>query len=80
MQLDMFDSMAVQNLREEVAKLAKSNIAVRRGLFARNTQLEKYMSELQTQVEQLEREVYQLRQKLANQEPECQIHELEKVM
>lgn len=86
MQLDLFDTQAVENLREEVAKLSKSNAAVRRGLFARNTALEKYMGELQSQNEMLERELYRLKQtvyemqkKLATVDVDCQIHEISKV-
>lgn len=86
MQLDLFDTQAVENLRDEVSKLSKSNAAVRRGLFARNTALEKYMGELQSQNEMLERELYRLKQtvndmqkKLAMVDANCQIHEISKV-
>jgi len=86
MQLDLFDSQAVENLRAEVAKLSRSNMQVRKGLFARNTALEKYMGELQSQNEMLERELYRLKQtvhdiqkKLAMVDVDCQIHEISKV-
>jgi len=77
-QMDLFESQNISNLRQEIDKINKSTASVRRGLFARNTALEKYMIELQDQIERLEREIYRLKQKVYNQEPD--IHEVEKVM
>lgn len=79
-QMDLFDTQSFANLREEIEKINKSTAAVRRGLFARNTALEKYMAEMQSQVERLEREVYNLRLQIANPDADCQIHEFERVM
>ena len=77
-QMDFFDNGAIANLRQEIDKINKSTEKVRRGLFARNTALEKYMVELQQQIESLEREVYRFKQKVYQYEPE--IHEVERVM
>lgn len=74
-QFDMFDTPAIANLRQEVDKLAKSQASVRRGLFGRHTQLEKYMIELQNQIESLEKEIYMLKKKLAEDVEECQVYE-----
>jgi hypothetical protein len=71
MQQDLFDNQNTQNLREEIDKIGRSTAAVRRGLFARNTQLEKFMVELLEKHECLEREVYNLRKKVANLEGNC---------
>lgn len=76
----MFDSLAVQNLRDEVVKLEKSTAQVRKGLFARHMGLEKYMTELRDQIEVLQREIYQLRKKVAESSDQTQITEYEKVM
>lgn len=62
MQLDLFDSQAVANLRSEIDKVRRSSDSVRKGLFARNTAMEKSISDLEEKNERLERELYKLKQ------------------
>ena len=62
MQLDMFCTEEILQLKKQVEELKTSNTQVRKGLFARNTSLEKKMDDLYDKVDCLERENYRLRQ------------------
>lgn len=62
MQLDMFCTEEILLLKKQMEKLETSNTQVRKGLFARNTNLEKKMDDLYDKVDTLERENYRLKQ------------------
>lgn len=60
MQIDMFMSEDIQSLNGRVEKVEISTKKVQRGLFARNTALEKRMVELEDQNRELQSQVYKL--------------------
>jgi len=64
MQLDLFYDINISTLKEEVIKLRQSNEQVRKGLFARHSSLEKYLTELRDQISEQQREIYKLKSKI----------------
>jgi len=60
-QIDMFMKEDIQTLNDKIEKVKRSTDSVRKGLFARNTGLEKYMTELRDKQEEQEREIYRLK-------------------
>ncbi len=60
-QIDMFMKEDIQTLNDKMEKLKKSSDSVRKGLFARNTALEKYLTELRDRLDEQEKEIYKLK-------------------
>lgn len=70
-QMDLFDNFQDSELRQRIDKVATSNNKWRKTLFGRHNAIEKYLADLQTKQEELEREIYRLKQKLyAHEEPQ----------
>ncbi len=63
-QLDMFLPEAICELQAKFEKVEKTATQVRKGLFARNTALEKRLTEQADIIEEMQREIYKLKQKV----------------
>lgn len=66
MQLDLFESNEdeIFLLRKEVKELKESMSNVRRGLFARHTDLCKFVLSQSTEIEELKEEIFKLRMRM----------------
>lgn len=79
MQTDLFRSQDMQQILERVERVEKSTDKVRKGLFGRNTSIENRMNDLESRVEELSRENYNLKKYVYEKDDEC-IVAIEKVM
>lgn len=60
-QMDMFTPVIISELQAKIEKVDKSTSAVRRGLFARNTAIDKRMIELEDLVNAQQRQIDRLK-------------------
>lgn len=66
-QLDMFLPDAICELQAKFEKVEKTATQVRKGLFARNTGIEKRLTEQDDIIAEMQREIYNLKKKIYEQ-------------
>lgn len=70
MQLDMFLPEAITDLQDKFEKCERTATQVRKGLFARNTSLEKDICQIHDILKEMQRDIYNLKKKVHSQEEE----------